>query len=122
MFIKDIFFDWDSISEESYLKSIEAFRGLEQISFHKPVTFFVGENGSGKSTLLEAMAIAEGFKPEGGTKITSFPPMIRTRNSVMSSGCRGLAEQSGDIFCVPSVSTTWPRRKKSMEENQWSAR
>ena len=45
MFIKDIFFDWDSISEESYLKSIEAFRGLERISFHKPVTFFVGENG-----------------------------------------------------------------------------
>ncbi len=45
MFIKDIFFDWDSVSEESYLKSIEAFRGLERISFHKPVTFFVGENG-----------------------------------------------------------------------------
>ena len=72
MFIKDIFFDWDSISEESYLKSIEAFRGLEQISFHKPVTFFVGENGSGKSTLLEAMAIAEGFNPEGGTKNYAF--------------------------------------------------
>ena len=72
MFIKDIFFDWDSVSEESYLKSIEAFRGLERISFHKPVTFFVGENGSGKSTLLEAMAIAEGFNPEGGTKNYSF--------------------------------------------------
>ena len=72
MFIKDIFFDWDSISEESYLKSIEAFRGLERISFHKPVTFFVGENGSGKSTLLEAMAIAEGFNSEGGTKNYAF--------------------------------------------------
>ena len=72
MFIKDIFFDWDSVSEESYLKSIEAFRGLERISFHKPVTFFVGENGSGKSTLLEAMAIAEGFNPEGGTKNYAF--------------------------------------------------
>lgn len=72
MFIKDIFFDWDSVSEESYLKSIEAFRGLERISFHKSVTFFVGENGSGKSTLLEAMAIADGFNPEGGTKNYSF--------------------------------------------------
>jgi predicted ATPase len=32
------------------------------------VTFFVGENGSGKSTLLEAIAVASGFNPEGGTK------------------------------------------------------
>lgn len=29
---------------------------LEQISFTRPVTFFVGENGSGKSTLLEGIA------------------------------------------------------------------
>lgn len=36
--------------------------------FHKPITFFVGENGSGKSTLLEAIAVAHGFNPEGGTK------------------------------------------------------
>lgn len=35
-------------------------------------TFFVGENGSGKSTLLEAMAVAHGFNPEGGTKNHSF--------------------------------------------------
>lgn len=28
----------------------------------------MGENGSGKSTLLEALAIAHGFNPEGGTK------------------------------------------------------
>ena len=27
-----------------------------------------GENGSGKSTLLEAIAVAHGFNPEGGTK------------------------------------------------------
>ena len=28
----------------------------------------VGTSGSGKSTLLEAIAIAHGFNPEGGTK------------------------------------------------------
>ena len=32
----------------------------------------MGENGSGKSTLLEAIAIAYGFNPEGGTKNYSF--------------------------------------------------
>ena len=31
------------------------------------VTFLVGENGSGKSTLVEAVAIAFGFSPEGGS-------------------------------------------------------
>ena len=31
------------------------------------VTFLVGENGSGKSTIVEAVAIAYGLSPEGGT-------------------------------------------------------
>ena len=33
----------------------------------KGVTFLVGENGSGKSTLVEAIAVAYGLSPEGGT-------------------------------------------------------
>lgn len=32
----------------------------------------MGENGSGKSTLLEAMAVASGFNPEGGTRNFNF--------------------------------------------------
>ncbi|GAA2507248.1 AAA family ATPase [Winogradskya humida] len=32
------------------------------------VTFLVGENGSGKSTLIEALAVAHGLNPEGGSK------------------------------------------------------
>src|SRR3954451_23944546 len=31
------------------------------------VTFLVGENGSGKSTLVEAVAVAFGLSPEGGS-------------------------------------------------------
>jgi predicted ATPase len=31
------------------------------------VTFVVGENGSGKSTLVEALAVAAGLNPEGGS-------------------------------------------------------
>jgi len=31
------------------------------------VTVLVGENGSGKSTLIEAIAVAAGFSPEGGS-------------------------------------------------------
>ena len=68
MFIKDVYIDWGKIDKGSYLREIDAIRDINQISFDSPVTFFVGENGSGKSTLLEAMAIAEGFNPEGGTR------------------------------------------------------
>jgi predicted ATPase len=32
------------------------------------VTLLAGENGSGKSTLVEAIAVAAGFNPEGGSK------------------------------------------------------
>lgn len=42
------------------------------ISFSSSVTFFVGENGSGKSTLIEAIAVAAGFNPEGGSRNFSF--------------------------------------------------
>lgn len=67
-FIQGITIDWNKIEEHSYLRDIEAIKGLERLEFTRPITFFVGENGSGKSTLLEAIAVAYGFNPEGGTK------------------------------------------------------
>ena len=67
-FIQGVSFDWNKIDENSYIRKIEAFQEMEQLYFSNPITFFVGENGSGKSTLLEAIAIAHGFNPEGGTK------------------------------------------------------
>ena len=72
-FIQRVIFDWNRIDNDSYLKGIEAFKGIEKLDFNKPITFFVGENGSGKSTLLEALAVAHGFNPEGGTKNRPFP-------------------------------------------------
>ncbi len=71
-FIQSVLLDWDKISEESYLTSIEALYKVEKIDFMKPIALFVGENGSGKSTLLEAIAVAHGFNPEGGTKNYCF--------------------------------------------------
>lgn len=71
-FIKGIRIDWDRIDQSSYLRDIDAVSGLDELMFHKPVTFFVGENGSGKSTLLEAIAASYGFNPEGGTRNYRF--------------------------------------------------
>jgi len=59
-------------SFESYPFSIPAIRHLDQLPLHPKVTYFVGENGTGKSTLLEAIAVVEGFNPEGGSRHFNF--------------------------------------------------
>lgn len=71
-FIRSVSFDWTQIDEKSYLRDISAISGVDKLEFHSAITFFVGENGSGKSTLLEAIAVAYGFNPEGGTRNYSF--------------------------------------------------
>ena len=75
-FIQGVIFDWNRISNDSYLKRIKAFKGIERFDFHKPITFFVGENGSGKSTLLEAFTGSHGFNLEGGQIIMFFLRII----------------------------------------------
>lgn len=70
--IKGISIDWTKINPCSYLREIEALQGLDYLEFKNPVTFLVGENGTGKSTLLEAIAVASGFNPEGGTRNYNF--------------------------------------------------
>lgn len=40
--------------------------------FEKPVTFLSGDNGTGKSTILEAIAVAYGINPEGGSQNFNF--------------------------------------------------
>lgn len=62
-------------SFEKYPFCLPAIRNLNNLKFHPNVTFIVGENGTGKSTILEAIAVAYGFNPEGGTKNFSFSSM-----------------------------------------------
>src|SRR3954463_925344 len=59
-------------SFDEYPFSLPAIRTLDELALHPSVTFFVGENGSGKSTLLEAVAVASGFNPEGGSRNFAF--------------------------------------------------
>jgi predicted ATPase len=47
-----------------------------------PATILVGENGSGKSTLVEAIALAYGLSPEGGS--TGARHTTRSTESVLA--------------------------------------
>ena len=63
------------IPKNSYLNDIPALLWLMdqgELRLSSEITFFVGENGMGKSTLLEAIALASGFNPEGGSRNFSF--------------------------------------------------
>ncbi|WP_227874371.1 AAA family ATPase [Tumebacillus algifaecis] len=69
MFLRDIQFRWERISQSQkrqYPFQLPAYRSLDTLELHQPVTFFVGENGTGKSTLLEAIASLCDFPKSGG--------------------------------------------------------
>ncbi|MFK7859970.1 MAG: AAA family ATPase [Granulosicoccus sp.] len=72
-YLIEIILKREEISDISeYPFCLNAFRNLNRLKLHPNVTFFVGENGTGKSTFLEAVAVANGFNPEGGTKNFGF--------------------------------------------------
>lgn len=65
-------FDKEQFPSTAYPYGLQAIQQLERLDFHPQVTYLVGENGVGKSTLMEAIAVASGFNPEGGTKNFTF--------------------------------------------------
>ena len=68
----------DVASFDEYPFNVPVVRNLDELVFDSQVTFLIGENGSGKSTLIEAIAIACGFNPEGGSKNFNFETKAET--------------------------------------------
>jgi predicted ATPase len=66
--VRSVIVKRDGIDTNAYPFSIPALRELSELDLDPRVTFFVGENGSGKSTLVEAIAVAAGLNPEGGSR------------------------------------------------------
>lgn len=52
--------------------AVAALRDLGRLDLDPGVTLLSGDNGTGKSTLVEALAVAAGFNPEGGSKNFRF--------------------------------------------------
>ena len=68
-YIREVQLKRDEVpSFKEYPFSLPAICHLHGLKLHPAVTFIVGENGSGKSTLLEAIAVAWGLNPEGGSR------------------------------------------------------
>src|SRR2546430_11457844 len=69
LFVRSIALRREVIEDlDAYPFSIPAIRHLDELTLDSRVTLFAGENGSGKSTLVEAIAVAAGFNPEGGSR------------------------------------------------------
>jgi predicted ATPase len=72
-YVREVFLRRSEVpSYEGYPFCLPAVRHLDRLPLHPKVTFFIGENGTGKSTLLEAIAVAWGFNPEGGSRNFRF--------------------------------------------------
>lgn len=86
LFISSVQVLWEHVRGDSYLRRIPTLMGLGEspLTLTSNVTFLVGENGSGKSTLLEAMAVAYGLNPEGGTRNYAFS--TRDTHSALHEG------------------------------------
>lgn len=73
LFIKKILLERDKIDDfNKYPFNIEVVKKFDSLVIDSPVTFLVGENGIGKSTFIEAIAIAVGLNPEGGSQNFNF--------------------------------------------------
>ena len=92
--------------EATYAAEIPAIRTTKRLNLHPKATYFVGENGSGKSTLLEAIAVADGFNAEGGTRNFNFASRASHADLYkwirLGRGVRGKRRSDGFFFRAES--------------------
>ncbi len=72
LFVNRIKLNREKITSKKYPFNIDCLKNFDELDITTPVTLFYGENGVGKSTLVEAIAIALGLNPEGGSNNMNF--------------------------------------------------
>lgn len=92
------------VDESAYPFNIPAVKALGKLELDRHITIFVGENGSGKSTLIEAIAMAIGLNPEGGSKHIRFE--THATHSALGDVLRAVrgAEREQDAYFVRAES------------------
>jgi predicted ATPase len=74
-YLRSIALDTDATDGVGYpftLPVVTSLRHRGWLPLDPAVTLFTGDNGTGKSTLIEAIAVAAGFNPEGGSRNFRF--------------------------------------------------
>lgn len=79
------------------LPPVRALRG-DGLRFTSPVTVFAGDNGAGKSTLLEAIAVAMGANPEGGSRNATFATLAGSVSSLHRHLTCSRRRNPSDVF------------------------
>jgi predicted ATPase len=102
--------DGDGLPRGQWPRTVPAVEQLltEGLTLDKGVTFLVGENGSGKSTIVEAVAMAFGMSPEGGS--THGHHSTRPTESPLSSVLRlqrGLGSPRWGFFLRAETMHGW---------------
>ena len=72
LFVNSVRLKRENINDKIYPFNIRCLKDFEELKIDSSVTLFYGENGVGKSTLIEAIAIALGINPEGGSNNMQF--------------------------------------------------
>ena len=109
----------EAIDRGTYPWSMPAVAALaDGVALDPGVTYLVGENGSGKSTLIEALAVAAGLNPEGGSR--NFAHSTRDSHSELSRALRlirGERHPKTDFFLRAESFFTAATYLESVEEN-----
>ena len=82
LFIQGLTIDWNRVRPYNYVRQIPAISGIDTFTFHKPITFFVGENGSGKSTLWKQSLLLTASTRRVERRTIHFPHTTPIRNYV----------------------------------------
>jgi predicted ATPase len=86
-FLRSLVLDRAAVGDSAaYPFSIPAIASLTELELDPHVTFLAGANASGKSTLIEAIAVACGLNPEGGSR--NFHFQTRASHSPLGDAVR----------------------------------
>ena len=72
LFVNRVRLNKGNVDNSKYPFNIKCLNDFDELKIDNSVTLFYGENGVGKSTLIEAIAIALGLNPEGGSNNMQF--------------------------------------------------
>ena len=82
LFIQGLTIDWNRVRPYNYVRQIPAISGIDTFTFHKPITFFVGENGSGKSRFWKQSLLLTASTQRVERRTIHFPHTTPIRNYV----------------------------------------